>query len=299
MQDIRLINTFPFFKAGMQSHLSLPPAKEQPNSVSAPGSTRLTSSPDKALRLRDRWSSWILLCNLATTPSDQRCLCTCLHLFSRSRAEHSARSKPSFPASSEHLRGCTVLMGPSMHLHNHLVCLQRLLLCWAWGRQAWMTCAMQNTGAWGSSVVSLSWKMQPNHRVVTGMWNEASRLYKLLPSFFSVLVLLCPNRGQTLHWQSLFSSGCQSLLHVHTTALSVGFRLSQNWNPQYFRAISVLFLFVMNYRFFSWNKTQFSLTLEFSTAAKSSTSAKLLLPGVCNTASSTRWLMWPKWSLRK
>lgn len=65
MQDIQLINTFPFFKAGMQSHLSLPPAKKQPDGVSALGSTRLTSSPDKALRLRDGWSSWILLCNLA------------------------------------------------------------------------------------------------------------------------------------------------------------------------------------------------------------------------------------------
>lgn len=201
------------------------------------------------------WSSWILLSNLATTPSDQRYLCTCLRRFSRSRAKHSARSKPSPPSSSGHLWGCAVPMGLSMHLHNHLMCLQRLLLRWARDRQTRMMCAMQNTGAQGSSVASLYQKMQPNHHAVTGMWNEASRLYELLLSFISVLVLLCPNRGQDPALTSpLFSSGFQSLLDAYTTALSVGYCLSQNCNPQYFRAISMFSSFL------SWTTTSFPET---------------------------------------
>lgn len=43
-----------FFKTGMWSHLSPPSPKKQPHGVSAPGSTRLSSSPADLLRLRDK-----------------------------------------------------------------------------------------------------------------------------------------------------------------------------------------------------------------------------------------------------
>lgn len=50
----RINNHISFFKTGMWSHLSPPSPKKQPHGISALGSTRLSSSLAKTLRLRDK-----------------------------------------------------------------------------------------------------------------------------------------------------------------------------------------------------------------------------------------------------
>lgn len=132
-----------FFKTGLWSHLSPPSPKEQPHGVSAPGSTRLSSFPAKAFSQRQ--NSWILLCSLATTPSNQSYFCTHQYLFSSSWADWDAKSKPSTLILQQALAGLCSAVGSSMHLKKHTVCLLRLLVQRARGSQAWRMWAMQST----------------------------------------------------------------------------------------------------------------------------------------------------------
>lgn len=95
-----------------------------------------------------RQNSWILLCILVTTPSDQSYFCTCQYLFFSSWADWDAKSKPSALVFQQALAGLCSAVESSMHLERHLVCLLRLLLLLARGSQAQRMWAMQSTWFW-------------------------------------------------------------------------------------------------------------------------------------------------------